>query len=120
MGSLMPSIVTTKLPFPGFCLLISTMARSPSAMTILLARVLNAPHCLQASTVTIFFLLLLLLLSDFDDDDDDDKVDEDNDNVVEDIDDDKRRSINSIFVPLMVNPAVRSWSFNSTTVNSLN
>ena len=44
-----------------FSLLISTTARSPTALAILLARVLNAPHCLQASTVTVF-------LSDDDDD----------------------------------------------------
>jgi hypothetical protein len=35
-------------------LLISTVALSPTALTIALARVLNAPHCLQASIVTIF------------------------------------------------------------------
>jgi len=48
-------MVTTKLPFPGFSLLTSTRARSPTALAILLARLLNAPHCLQASTVTTFF-----------------------------------------------------------------
>ena len=37
-----------------FSLLISTRARSPTALAILLARVLNAPHCLQASTTTTF------------------------------------------------------------------
>ena len=35
-----------------FSLLISTRARPPTALAILLARVLNAPHCLQASTIT--------------------------------------------------------------------
>ena len=51
-----------------FSLLISTTARSPTALAILLARVLNAPHCLQASTVTVF-------LSDDDDDDDEESFD---------------------------------------------
>lgn len=55
IGSSIPSMVTTKLPLPGFSLLISTRARSPIALAILLDRVLNAPHCLQASTVTTFF-----------------------------------------------------------------
>jgi hypothetical protein len=35
-----------------------TTATLPTAFTILLARVLNAPHCLQASIVTIFSALL--------------------------------------------------------------
>lgn len=41
-----------------FSLLISTRARSPTAFAILLARVLNAPHCLHASTVTVGFPLV--------------------------------------------------------------
>jgi len=57
IGSSIPSMVTTKLPLPGFSLLISTTARSPTALAILLDRDLNAPHCLQASTVTTFFPL---------------------------------------------------------------
>jgi hypothetical protein len=52
IGSSIPSIVTMKLPFPGFSLLISTKARSPTALEILLARVWKAPHFLEASTVT--------------------------------------------------------------------
>jgi len=55
IGSSIPSMVTTKLPLPGFSLLISTIALSPTALAILLDRDLNAPHCLQASTVTTFF-----------------------------------------------------------------
>mmetsp|Transcript_3905 Transcript_3905/g.7769 ORF Transcript_3905/g.7769 Transcript_3905/m.7769 type:complete len:215 (-) Transcript_3905:32-676(-) len=49
-----PSTLTTKFPFPGFSLLISTTAASPTSLAILLARVLKAPHCLQASTLTVF------------------------------------------------------------------
>ena len=51
-GSSIPDTRTTKLPFPGFSLLISTVALVPTAFSILRARDLNAPHCLQASTVT--------------------------------------------------------------------
>jgi len=38
-------------------LLTSTLALLPTALTILPARVLNAPHCLQASMLTIIPLL---------------------------------------------------------------
>ena len=51
-GSPLVETRTTKLPRPGFSLLISTTALSPTALAILLARVLNAPHCLQASMTT--------------------------------------------------------------------
>ena len=34
----------------------TTFAESPTAAAILFARVLNAPHCLQASMLTIFWL----------------------------------------------------------------
>ena len=39
---------------PTFSLLISTTAFFPTACKILFARVLNAPHCLHASTSTFF------------------------------------------------------------------
>jgi len=52
-GSSLVETRTTKLPRPGFSLLISTTALSPTALAILLARVLNAPHCLQASMITL-------------------------------------------------------------------
>jgi hypothetical protein len=41
-------------------LLICTVALSPTAFRILLARDLNAPHCLHASIITILFPLLLV------------------------------------------------------------
>jgi hypothetical protein len=44
---------TTKFPFPGFSFLISTVAFDFTAVSIFVARDLNAPHCLQASMVTI-------------------------------------------------------------------
>ena len=40
--------------------MISTRALSPTAVAILLARVLNAPHCLQASTETNRFSLVVV------------------------------------------------------------
>lgn len=43
---------TTKFPRPGFSGLTTTFALAPTAFTILLARVLKADHCLQASMVT--------------------------------------------------------------------
>mmetsp|Transcript_12158 Transcript_12158/g.27857 ORF Transcript_12158/g.27857 Transcript_12158/m.27857 type:complete len:222 (-) Transcript_12158:13-678(-) len=54
-GSSRPSIRITKLPFPGFSAFITTSASDPFAeryFTILLARVLNADHCLHASMLT--------------------------------------------------------------------
>jgi len=58
IGLSIPWTITTKSPLSGFSLLTSTIARSPTALIILLARVLKAPHCLQAFTVTIVFLSL--------------------------------------------------------------
>lgn len=43
---------TTKFPRPGFSLFTSTFALDPTALTIWVARFLNADHCLQASIVT--------------------------------------------------------------------
>ena len=53
MGSSAPLTLTTKFPFAGFSLLISTVALEPTAFSIFAARALNAPHCLQASIVTV-------------------------------------------------------------------
>lgn len=63
MGSSIPTTLTMKLPFPGFSLLISTFAAVPTALEILFARLLNAPHCLQASMITmaLFFVGFLLV-----------------------------------------------------------
>lgn len=61
--TVVPSTLTTKFPRPGFSLLISTLALSPTALAILLARVLNAPHCLQASIVTTLLVPEVLLSS---------------------------------------------------------
>jgi hypothetical protein len=52
MGLFNARATRTTLTFSG---LTCTTAASPTDFTILLARVLNAPHCLQASIVTIFF-----------------------------------------------------------------
>uniref|UniRef100_A0A7S4NF81 Uncharacterized protein n=1 Tax=Odontella aurita TaxID=265563 RepID=A0A7S4NF81_9STRA len=54
MGSSQPDTRTTKLPLPGFSLLISTTASEPTAFCIFVALDLNAPHCLHASIVTTF------------------------------------------------------------------
>ena len=48
----LPCTRTTKLPRPGFSAFTATGTRPPTACTILLARVLKAPHCLQASMET--------------------------------------------------------------------
>mmetsp|Transcript_509 Transcript_509/g.1045 ORF Transcript_509/g.1045 Transcript_509/m.1045 type:complete len:236 (-) Transcript_509:99-806(-) len=56
-GSSLPETRTTKLPLPGFVLLISTRASqlwSAKYFCILPARVLNTDHCLQASMEIIF------------------------------------------------------------------
>jgi hypothetical protein len=52
MGSSFPSKRTTKFPFPGFSLLISTSTAAPCStryFCIFPARVLNTDHCLHAS-----------------------------------------------------------------------
>lgn len=53
IGSAFPETRTIKFPLPGFSLLISTVAFDLTAVSILLARDLNAPHCLQASIDTM-------------------------------------------------------------------
>jgi len=58
MGCSLPITRTIKFPLPGFSLLISTLALLPIAFAILLALVLNAPHCLQCSIDTTFLSLL--------------------------------------------------------------
>uniref|UniRef100_A0A7S2HXY6 Uncharacterized protein n=1 Tax=Helicotheca tamesis TaxID=374047 RepID=A0A7S2HXY6_9STRA len=63
IGSSRPLTRTTKLPLPGFSALITTLAFLPTAFWILLARVLNAPHCLHASMVTVLLLLLSAVAS---------------------------------------------------------
>lgn len=47
-----PLTRTTKFPRPGFSGFTVTVALLPMALTIALARVLNADHCLQASIIT--------------------------------------------------------------------
>lgn len=55
MFNIFQLILRANLTTLAFSALTCTTAASPTAFTILLARVLNAPHCLQASIVTIVF-----------------------------------------------------------------